>query len=78
MLPQQVLAVVVAVRRAHHRVEVGPRGPVGRVDRACADRPLMIEFGQDDRGVDAVRAGCCAGASAPVTASAHRIHGRAR
>ena len=52
VLAQQVLAVVVAVGRAHDGVDVvrvpGTRGPAQR------DGRLVIELDQDDRAMDAV------------------------
>src|SRR5947207_6803975 len=50
VLAQQVLAVVVAVRRADHGVDVIARGRVV-VERHAA---LMIELDQDHRTVDAI------------------------
>src|SRR5438445_7475346 len=50
VLAQQILAVVVAVRRADHRVDVLTRGRIV-VERHPA---LVIELDQDDRAVDAI------------------------
>ena len=50
VLPQQVLAVVVAVGRAHHRVDVDARRRVVVED----DPALVIELDQHHRTVDAV------------------------
>jgi len=51
VLAQEVLAVVVAIRAAHHRVHVIVRG-LGTRQRNAA---LMIELDQDHRTVDAIR-----------------------
>ena len=50
MLAQQVLAVVVAVRSAHDRVDMIARGFVVRID----DSWLVVEFDEHDWTVDAV------------------------
>src|SRR5262245_12391530 len=50
MLAQQVLAVVVAVRGAHDRVDMIAGGFVVRIDDAW----LMVEFDEHDWTVDAV------------------------
>src|SRR5262249_10967484 len=50
MLAQQVLAVVVAVRGAHDRVDMIARGFVVCID----DSWLMVEFDEHDWTVDAV------------------------
>src|ERR1700745_2381209 len=50
MLAQQVLAVVVAVRGAHDRVDMIAGGFVVRID----DSWLMVEFDEHDCTVDAV------------------------
>ena len=56
VLPQQILAVVVAVRRAHDGVDVLAAFGSVRVLARCRkpDRPLVIELDQDHRAVDAV------------------------
>lgn len=53
VLSQEVLAVVVAVRRAHDGVDVIPNGDA-RVDLAQAYRRLMVELDQDDRTQDPI------------------------
>jgi hypothetical protein len=50
MLAQEILAVVVAVRRAHHRVHVVTR----RLVIAQRNAALMVERDKNDRTVDAV------------------------
>src|SRR5499425_359894 len=50
VLAQEVLAVVVAVRSAHHRVDVVAR----RVVVVERDPPLVIELDQDHRAVHPV------------------------
>src|SRR5262249_47554319 len=50
MLAQQVLAIIVAVRSAHDRVDMIARGFVVRVD----DPRLVVEFDEHDRTVYAV------------------------
>src|SRR3970040_384180 len=52
VLPQQILAVVVAVRCAHDAVNVIARGDVARTGER--GRALMIELDVDDGVVDAV------------------------
>ena len=54
VLPQQILAVVVAVRRPDHRVDVLGVRHVRIHQVAQRHRPLMIELDQHDRTVDAV------------------------
>ena len=51
VLAQQILAVVVAVRRPHDRVDVNAAGHFRPGQR---DRRLMIELDQDHRAVDPV------------------------
>ena len=48
VLTQQVLAVVVAVRRAHDRVDVLPSGDTRRQLTLHADGTLVVELDQDD------------------------------
>ena len=50
VLAQQVLAIVVAVRRAHDGVDVIARGLVVGID----DPRLVVELDEHDRAVDAV------------------------
>src|ERR1700744_2067887 len=50
VLTEQVLAVVVAVRRAHHGVDMVARRRVVVVD----DAGLVVELDQDDRAQDAI------------------------
>src|SRR5260370_26777092 len=50
MLAQQVLAVVVAVRRADYRVDMIARGLVVRID----DPRLVVEFDEHDWTVDTI------------------------
>ena len=54
MLPEQILAVVISVRRAHDGVDVIPRGPVGGMECRRPHRTLVIELDQDHRAVDTV------------------------
>ena len=55
VLAEQILAVVVAVRGAHHGVDVLTVRRFGICRKvAQADRLLMIEFNQNHRAVDAV------------------------
>ena len=52
VLSQQILAVVVPVGRACHRVDVLPGRPARQV--AQEDRALVVELDEDDRAVDTV------------------------
>ena len=50
VLAQQVLAIVVAARRTHHRVDVVTRGRVIVVD----DAGLVVELHENDGAQDAI------------------------
>ena len=54
VLTQQVLAVVVAVRRAHDRVDVLPSGHTRRQLTLHADGTLVVELDQDDGALNPV------------------------
>ena len=54
VLTQQILAVVVAIRRAHDRVDVLPRGNARRQLSQHTDGTLVVELDQDDGALDPV------------------------
>ena len=54
MLPEQVVAVVIAIGGADDDVDVLANGAAVGVVLAHADGPLVIEFDENDGAVDAV------------------------
>ena len=54
VLTQQVLAIVVAIRRAHDRVDVLPSGHARRQLTQHTDGPLVVELDQDDGALNPV------------------------
>ena len=54
MLRQQILAVIVAVRRSNHRMNMVSGGDASLIQHERADRILVIELNHDYRAVNPV------------------------
>ena len=66
MLRQQILAVIVAVRRSNHRMDMVSGGDAPLIQHQRADRILVIELNHDYRTVNPViEYGVCLGGTDP-------------